>query len=70
MPVKVKVNVSVNFIDPSNKLEIIRDKIVTQLHSEGLNLQHDPSGPCLVIVNNSSRIGSDLNRDLRKAEGN
>ena len=66
LPVTVKVKVSVNFIDPSNKLEIIRDKIVTQLHSEGLHLQHEPSGPCLVIVNSSSKISSDLNRDLRK----
>ena len=62
------VEIRVNIIEPPAIMKNIHEEILRRL-SQGLQLRHDPAGPCLVTVVNNSRLLADINRDLRRAKG-
>ena len=62
-------SVMVTIVDPPNSMATIHQRVLDGLEHRGVHLQDGSKGPCLVTVVNSSRIDSDMTRDLGKAKG-
>merc|ERR1711892_159016 len=59
--------VPLTILAPASSMATIHQAILAKVETHGVHLADGPSGPCLVTVVNSSRLDSDMNRDLRKA---